>query len=96
MEDMVGAFAALGNQRRLRIMVSLLGLGEDTAGSIANTHRLHPTVASKHLKKLEAARLVRGVRGGRCVYYSAETNSSSIAIRSILSILRRCPKRGVR
>ncbi|TET44929.1 ArsR family transcriptional regulator [candidate division TA06 bacterium] len=96
MEDMARAFAALGNQRRFKIMVSLLGLREDTAGSIANTHRLHPTVASKHLKKLEVARLVRGERRGRCVYYSAETDSSSIAIRSILSILRRSPKRRVR
>ena len=96
MEDMARAFRALGSPRRLRIMVSLLESGEESVGSIADAHRVHWTVASRHLKKLEAARLVRGERRGRCVYYSAETNSSSIAIRSILSILRRSPKRRIR
>jgi len=54
MEDLKRAFNALGNRRRLKILVSLLESGEATVGEIAQRHRIHITSASRHLTKLES------------------------------------------
>jgi len=96
MEDMVRAFSALGNRRRFKIVVSLLESGEVTVGEISRWHRIHQTAASRHLRKLEIAGLVRGDQRGAYVYYSADVDSSSLAIRSILGIIKRSPKRRVK
>lgn len=93
MEDLLRVFQALSNRRRLKIVVSLLDSGKATAGSIAARHRIHQTTASRHLRKLEAAGLVRGVQQKQCVYYSAQTHGASIAIRSILMVIHQSPKR---
>jgi|GEM_PF-2401332 len=96
MEEMRRAFNALGNRKRLKIVVSLLQSGEISVGEIARHHRMHRTTASRHLGKLEAAGLVKTRQHGPYVYYSADTRSSSTGIRSILRTIQKSPKRRVK
>ena len=96
MEDLRRAFHALGNRKRLKIMVSLLESGEASVGQLSLHHRMPITTASRHLKKLEGAGLVRGRQQGTYVFYSADTLSRSSAVRGILATLRKSPKRRVK
>jgi len=96
MEDLRRAFNALGNRRRLKILVSLLESGEVTVGEIARYHRIHRTAASRHLGKLEAAGLVKARPQGTYVHYLTDIESSSPGIRSILRVIRDSPKRRIK
>jgi DNA-binding transcriptional ArsR family regulator len=93
MEDLRRVFDALRNGKRLKIVVSLLESGEATVGQISNEHKLPLTTTSRHLKLLEGAGVVRTRQQGTYVYYSADTLSPSFAVRSVLSTIRRSPKR---
>jgi DNA-binding transcriptional ArsR family regulator len=61
-------FRLLGDPSRLRLVVALCG-GALPATAAAEAAGLSPQLASHHLRLLKAARLVRGIRRGRQIYY---------------------------
>jgi DNA-binding transcriptional ArsR family regulator len=61
-------FRLLGDPSRLRLVVTLCG-GPLPATAAAIAAGLSPQLASHHLRLLKAARLVRGIRRGRQIYY---------------------------
>lgn len=67
--------------------------GESNVGKIANRHKLSMTTTSRHLKILENAGLIQGKQVGRNVFYSAETYSPSLSVRSLLTLIEKSPKR---
>lgn len=62
------ALAALGDATRLAMLQVLRREGELPAGRLAAALRLHPSTASRHLARLEAAGLVRVRREGSAKY----------------------------
>lgn len=61
-------FRLLGDPSRLRLVITLCGAPMPaTAAAVAAG--LSPQLASHHLRLLKAARLVRGIRHGRQIYY---------------------------
>ncbi|MDB5647356.1 metalloregulator ArsR/SmtB family transcription factor [Methylobacterium sp.] len=69
----VAAFAALGQENRLRIVRVLVTAGPDgmAAGRLAGAVGVSGTNLSFHLKELSHAGLVRSRRAGRSILYSA-------------------------
>ncbi|KMO20065.1 ArsR/SmtB family transcription factor [Methylobacterium platani] len=69
----VAAFAALGQEHRLRIVRALVEAGPDglAAGVLAGQVGVSGTNVSFHLKELSRAGLIRSRRDGRSVIYSA-------------------------
>ncbi|MCW0233324.1 MAG: metalloregulator ArsR/SmtB family transcription factor [Ferrovibrio sp.] len=61
-------FRLLGDPSRLRLVVALCA-GPCPASAAAEAAGLSPQLASHHLRLLKAARLVRGIRRGRQIYY---------------------------
>jgi DNA-binding transcriptional ArsR family regulator len=61
-------FRLLGDPSRLRLVVALCG-GPLPAMAAAEAAGLSPQLASHHLRLLKGARLVRGIRHGRQIYY---------------------------
>lgn len=68
----VTALAALAHPQRLRIFRLLVGYGPSglVASQIAEAVEASPTGASFHLKELDRAGLIRGVRDGRYIRYA--------------------------
>lgn len=65
-------FAALSDATR-RAILEQLTRGEATVGELSKPHDMTIQAVSKHLRKLEAAGLVRRRREGRVVHCSLET-----------------------
>lgn len=61
-------FRLLGDPSRLRLVIALCG-GALPATAAAEAAGLSPQLASHHLRLLKAARLVRGIRHGRQIFY---------------------------
>lgn len=61
-------FRLLGDPSRLRLVTTLCA-GPMPATAAAEAAGLSPQLASHHLRLLKAARLVRGIRRGRQIYY---------------------------
>jgi DNA-binding transcriptional ArsR family regulator len=61
-------FRLLGDPSRLRLVTTLCA-GALPATAAAEAAELSPQLASHHLRLLKAARLVRGIRRGRQIYY---------------------------
>lgn len=66
-------FRLLGDPSRLRLVVTLCA-GPLPATAAAMAAGLSPQLASHHLRLLKAARLVRGIRRGRQIYYDVADN----------------------
>lgn len=66
-------FRLLGDPSRLRLVVTLC-TGPLPATAAAVAAGLSPQLASHHLRLLKAARLVRGIRRGRQIYYDVADN----------------------
>lgn len=69
----LAAFAALGQEHRLRIVRTLVTAGPDgvAAGTLANEVGVAVNNLSFHLKELSHAGLIESRRDGRSVIYSA-------------------------
>ncbi|MEN3237960.1 MULTISPECIES: ArsR/SmtB family transcription factor [Methylobacterium] len=69
----VAAFAALGQEHRLRIVRALVTAGPDglTAGALAGAVGVSGTNLSFHVKELSHAGLIQSRRDGRSIIYSA-------------------------
>lgn len=72
-DQAVAAFAALGQEHRLRIVRALVTAGPDgvAAGVLAGDVGLAVNNLSFHLKELSHAGLVQSRRDGRSIIYSA-------------------------
>lgn len=68
-EPLAEMFRVLGDTTRLRILLACAD-GEAPVGEIAARLKLSQSLVSHHLRLLRAARLARGERRGRNVYYS--------------------------
>ena len=61
-------FRLLGDPNRLRIVASCLSQSM-SVGDIADTLDLSPSLTSHHLRLLRSARLLKGTRHGKQVFY---------------------------
>lgn len=67
--ELADLFRLMGDGTRLRIILSCLG-GPASVGEIAAEVGVSPSLVSHHLRLLRAARLVRGERRGRQIFYA--------------------------
>ena len=83
----VRAFAALGQETRLKIFRILLQEGPDglPAGKIAQMLEVPPSTLSTHLGILEGAGLIRSQRDARQIFYAADITGT----RGLLTYLTR-------
>ena len=72
-------FSALSDPTR-RAIVEQLTKGEATVGELAEPHEMTFQAISKHVRKLEAAGLVRRRRAGREIYCQLEVNPMRNAV----------------
>lgn len=77
-------FRLLGDPSRLRILAYCLD-GPKSVGDIAETLELSQTLVSHHLRLLRGARLVRGERQSRQVFYELADKHVSDMLRDMLS-----------
>jgi DNA-binding transcriptional ArsR family regulator len=78
-ERLDDVFAALSDATR-RSLLEQLTKGEATVGELAEPHDMTVQAVSKHLRKLEAAGLVRRRRDGREVHCRLETEPMRRAV----------------
>ncbi len=88
----VRAFAALGQETRLKIFRTLLQEGPDglPAGRIAQMLEVVPSTLSSHLTLLEGAGLIHSRRDVRQIFYAADIEGT----RNLLGYLTRDCCRG--
>ena len=75
-------FRLLGDPTRLRILLFCLP-GPRSVGDIADSLGLSQTLVSHHLRLLRGARLVRGERQGRLVFYELTDRHVSDMLRDM-------------
>ena len=75
-------FRLLGDPTRLRILLFCLP-GPRAVGDIAGSLGLSQTLVSHHLRLLRGARLVRGERQGRSVFYALSDQHVSDMLRDM-------------
>ncbi|KQP42737.1 ArsR family transcriptional regulator [Methylobacterium sp. Leaf104] len=82
----VAAFAALGQEHRLRIVRHLVTDGPEglAAGQLAEAVGISATNLSFHLKELSRAGLVGARRAGRSIHYSAAYPNLSALIQFLM------------
>lgn len=84
--EALGAFAALSNESRLRVVKSLVEAGPDglTAGEIAEQIGATPSRASFHLATLADAGLVSSTKESRSVRYAVRFDAMGGLVRYLL------------
>lgn len=60
---------ALGNDRRLLVLCTLIAQGERSAGELAEAAELSPSALSQHLARMREEGLVDSRREAQTVYY---------------------------
>jgi DNA-binding transcriptional ArsR family regulator len=80
---------ALADENRVRILLALNGRDELCVCQLIDMLQLAPSTVSKHLFILRNARLVRGRKQGRWMYYRLNTNGSSPAVAGALEWVTR-------
>jgi DNA-binding transcriptional ArsR family regulator len=83
-----GVFAALGDERRLRLVVSLCTDGPVSIATLASSSDVSRQAVTKHLNVLSRAGLVRGRRQGRERIYEVDPGQLQLA-RQYLEIISR-------
>lgn len=76
-------FRLLGDRSRLRILASCLD-GPRSVGDIAESLDLSQTLVSHHLRLLRGARLVKGERQSRQVFYALADDHVSDMLRDMI------------
>lgn len=85
MNNALSAFAALGQETRLRVLRLLVRAGQDglLAGQIAQTLEVRQNTLSANLAVLSQAGLIAATREGRAIRYRADVTG----IRGLLAFL---------
>ncbi|NJN83035.1 MAG: helix-turn-helix transcriptional regulator [Caldilineaceae bacterium] len=60
---------SLGNERRLLILCTLIGSGENSAGELADAVGLSPSATSQHLSRMREDGLLESRREAQSVLY---------------------------
>jgi ArsR family transcriptional regulator len=76
---------ALADENRVRILLALNGRDELCVCQLIDMLQLAPSTVSKHLFILRNARLVKGRKEGRWMYYSLNTKGAPQAVADALS-----------
>ncbi len=76
-------FRLMGDPTRLRIILACLQ-GPTSVGTIAETLNLSASLVSHHLRLLRAARVMRGQRRGKQIYYAVADEHISCVIADML------------
>ena len=84
--ELADMFRLMGDHSRLRIVLECLE-GPAAVGDIAGRLGLSPSLVSHHLRLLRAARIVRGERAGKQVYYAAADAHISGVLRDMIDHL---------
>ncbi len=83
-------FRLMGDPNRLRIVLTCLEQ-PITVGDMAQRLGLSPSLVSHHLRLLRAARLLKGVRDGKHVYYqTADDHVKSVLVNMVDHVLGDC------
>ena len=77
--------SAMANQKRLMILVQLLG-GERPVGALAADVGLSQSALSQHLSKLRARKLVTTRRDAQTIYYSTNSRAVMMLMRTLADI----------
>ena len=76
-------FRLMGDPTRLRIILACLA-GPTAVGTIATDLGLSPSLVSHHLRLLRAARVLRGHRRGKQIFYAAADEHITCVIADML------------
>lgn len=82
--ELADLFRLLGDASRLKIVLACLTRPR-AVGDIAERLALSPSLVSHHLRLLRAARILRGERRGKQVFYRAEDAHISRVIADMLA-----------
>ncbi|MEN6333077.1 MAG: metalloregulator ArsR/SmtB family transcription factor [Phycisphaerales bacterium] len=88
MREILEITKALADGNRLRAMTALAG-GELCVCQIIELLQLAPSTVSKHMSILRQARLVKGRKDGRWMYYRLPGREASKPVRGAVAWLRR-------
>ncbi|MEW5721878.1 MAG: metalloregulator ArsR/SmtB family transcription factor [Thermodesulfobacteriota bacterium] len=88
MNDFMAVTKALADERRVRVLMALRGR-ELCVCQIIDFLGLAPSTVSKHMSILRQARLVKGRKQGRWMYYRLPGREAPPPVGSTLSWLRR-------
>jgi ArsR family transcriptional regulator, lead/cadmium/zinc/bismuth-responsive transcriptional repressor len=83
-ETLADMLHLMGEPNRLRILMLCLDQ-ECPVGDIAQTLDMTPSLTSHHLRLLKAARLVRGRRQGKQVFYEAADDHVRHVLRDLIA-----------
>lgn len=83
----------LANPLRLACLHAVCDGREQTVSELARRARLSPTVASLYLRQLQARGLIRSVRVGRWVRYSAVADPAVAHAAGVLTAMKRALRR---
>lgn len=86
MESIVAITRALSDESRIRALLALKA-GELCVCQLIELLQLAPSTVSKHMSVLKQARLVRGKKRGRWVYYQQAGSDASPEVLQILEWL---------
>ena len=81
--ELAEMFRLMGDPTRLRILLNCIN-GPTSVGDIARTLGLSPSLVSHHLRLLRAARVMRGQRHGKQIYYACADEHISCVIADML------------
>jgi DNA-binding transcriptional ArsR family regulator len=96
LEEAAKMFEAAGDAQRLRLLL-LLAEGPKSVAELAAQVERSPALVSQQLRVLRLARLARGVRDGRFVFYRLFDRHTELFIMSAIAhVQHRLPGEGAR
>ncbi len=82
--ELADIFRLMGDASRLRIILACMER-PICVGDIARATKLSPSLVSHHLRLLRGARVLRGLRAGRQVFYAAADDHVRHMIRDMVA-----------
>jgi DNA-binding transcriptional ArsR family regulator len=89
MFDFMNITKALADENRIRILMALDGRDELCVCQLIDLLQLAPSTVSKHLFILRNARLVRGRKQGRWMYYRLNRDEAAAMVKEALEWVSR-------
>ena len=91
--ELAGTFHLMGDPTRLAIIMACLD-GEVSVGELARRLGLSASLTSHHLRLLRAARVLRGRRRGKQVFYGAADHHIRAMLRDMVEHVGEVPVEG--